>query len=87
MRECHSLAGLAASGRNSSERETWETGKQTEHYAPVDPGSLFPTVRAYATAADTRSPDCFIGASPIRATPMILSAATANSNSPRSLAM
>ena len=47
----------------------------------------FPRVRAYATAADTRSPDCFIGASTIRATPMIPSAATANSNSPRSLAM
>src|SRR5205807_6147355 len=42
----------------------------------------FPRVRAYATAADTRSPDCFIGASTIRATPMIPSAATANSNSP-----
>ena len=32
-------------------------------------------VRAYTTAANTRSPDCFAGASTIRATPMMTSSA------------
>src|SRR5438094_10450930 len=48
-------------------------------------GSLgvFPRVRAYAPAADARSPDGFAGASKIRATPMITSPATALSRPPR----
>src|SRR6266566_1998343 len=46
----------------------------------------FPRVRAYTPAADTRSSDCFAGASTIRATPMMPSTATAISSSPRSSA-
>ena|SRR5450755_1227454 len=42
-----------------------------------DSGSL--RLPAYATAADARSPDCFAGANTIRATPMMMRAATPSS--------
>ncbi len=47
----------------------------------------FPRVRDYAAAADASSPDCFAGASTIRAAPMIASTATAIRKSRRSLAI
>ena len=48
---------------------------------------VFPRARAYARAADARSPNCFAGASAIRATPMIMSAVTAPSRPARSFGM
>src|SRR2546428_8102301 len=44
-------------------------------------------IRAYAPAADARSPDGFAGANAIRATPMITSTATAVIRPVRSLGM
>src|SRR6266853_4855182 len=47
-------------------------------------GRRFRKMRTYAPAADAGSPDCFAGASTIRATPMMTRAATPSS-SPRGM--
>src|SRR5439155_18786592 len=82
-----SLRISPAGSRYAHARTTAQLGVRGVGSSNLPVPTNFFEIRAYAPAADARSPDGFAGANAIRATPMITSTATAVSRPVRSLGM